>query len=151
MASLCCPTVYFLWSREGGCYSHVTVFMSSLTWCGWSSLSGTQWLHQTLRTHILSCLTGKAIKHESSRDPRLCMIYSGFLVSSQITLHLLFFFFCQRTEWVHVDFCSFFHKVNTLLSSFDSFSVTFWTGKCLMWHQCGPMGVRSHEINGLTF
>lgn len=69
-------TVYS--ASEGRGRGHVTVFTSSLTSCGWSSLAGIQWLHQTLLTHILSCLIGKAIKHESSRAPRLCMTYSEF-------------------------------------------------------------------------
>lgn len=87
-------TVYS--ASEGSGRGHVTVFTSSLTSCGWSPLAGIQWLHQTLLTHILSCLIGKAIKHESSRAPRLCMIYFEFSVSSQITLHLLVL--CQKTE-----------------------------------------------------
>lgn len=87
-------TVYS--ASEGRGRGHVTVFTSSLTSCGWSSLAGIQWLHQTLLTHILSCLIGKAIKHESSRAPRLCMIYLELSVSSQITLHLLVL--CQKTE-----------------------------------------------------
>lgn len=73
-------TVYSV--SEGRGRGHATVFTSSLTSCGWSPLAGIQWLHQTLLTHILSCLIGKAIKHESSRAPRPCVIYSEFSVSS---------------------------------------------------------------------
>lgn len=44
------------------------------------NLTGIQWLHQTALAHILSWPIGKAIKHESSRDPRLCMKFSLHLL-----------------------------------------------------------------------
>lgn len=79
-------TVYSMSLGRGR--GHETVFTSSLTSCGWSPFAEIQWLHQTLLTHRLPCLIGKAIKHESSRAPRLRMMYFEFSGSSQITLHL---------------------------------------------------------------
>lgn len=75
-------------------------------------LSGIQWLHQTLLTPILSCPIGKAIKPESSRAPRLCMMYFGFSGSSRIAFHLLVLDY--KMEWNLSIFAGLVQKVNII-------------------------------------
>lgn len=105
-------------------------------------LAGIQWLHQTPLTHILSCPIGKAIKHESSRAPRLCMMYFEFSGSSQITLHLLVLH--QKTEWSISIFACLLKKVN-VIRRIELIIIVAWnylwkTFQSLCFRTCSPEG-----------
>lgn len=64
-ASLLNHSLFFEWGK--GTWPCNSIYFNTRLYVGGPSpFAETQWLHQTLHTHILSCLIGKAIKHESS-------------------------------------------------------------------------------------